>query len=235
MYYASPGQLAAVLPSTTPTGTGTITVTYNNQTSNAFAITVPASAFGIDTLYRTGSGGIVATVGSSVVLPTASASPGEVVTIWGSGLGADTANDDRTYPAKQDNLNDAQVYIGGVQATVAYAGRSQYPGLDQVNVTLPTEAAGLQTGCSISVVVIANGKSSNFGTLPINAGGGVCSDPELGINGTQIGRSGSETTIRSGSVSLFQITEPSVVAASRWKPEAQSLTTEYLRLREFRF
>src|ERR1700733_9981662 len=35
LYYPSATQLAAVLPSTTPVGTGTITVTYNGQTSAA--------------------------------------------------------------------------------------------------------------------------------------------------------------------------------------------------------
>ena len=41
----------------------------------------------------------MATVGQQpLIVPTASASPGQTITIWGSGLGADTANDDRTFP-----------------------------------------------------------------------------------------------------------------------------------------
>jgi uncharacterized protein (TIGR03437 family) len=232
IYYTSPTQIAAVLPSTTPAGTGTITVTYNGTASAPANIVVTPSAFGIDTLYGTGSGGIVATDNTtgSVIVPTASASPGEVLTIWGSGVGADTANNDSTYPQKSDNLQktyNVQVYIGGVAANVVYAGRSQYPGVDQVDITVPTEAAGLLVGCNVSVVVIASGIDSNFGTLPINPGGGVCADPALGITGTQIGQTGSQTTVKTGSVSLFQETSPAAVTAARPIPQAQSLTTTY--------
>jgi uncharacterized protein (TIGR03437 family) len=224
IYYASPTQIDAVLPSTTPAGSGTITVTYNGTASSQVPILVTPSAFGIDTLYGTGTGGIVATIGSSVIVPTASASPGQTITIWGSGLGADTANNDRTFPLKQDNLNDAQVYIGGIKATVSYAGRSQYPGVDQVNAVVPSVS-----GCGISVVVVANGRASNFGTLPVNAGGGVCSDPESGITGTDIGTLSGQTTVRSGSVSLFQETLPAVASAAQpaVKPEAQTFKTTY--------
>lgn len=224
IYYTSPGQVAAVLPSSTPAGSGTITVTYNGQASAPATILVAPSAFGIDTLYGTGSGAIVATIGASVIVPTASASPGQTITIWGSGLGADTANDDRTFPLKQDNLNNAQVYIGGAKATVAYAGRSQYPGVDQVNVVVPSVS-----GCGLSVVVVANGRASNFGTLPVNAGGGVCSDPESGITGTDIGTLGGQSTVKYGSVSLFQETSPSVASAAKpgAKPEAQTFKTTY--------
>ncbi len=179
IYFASPTQVNAVLPSTTPVGSGNITVTYNGTASAAFPIQVTKSAFGMDTLYGTGSGGIVGTVGASVIVPTASASPGQTITIWGSGLGADTANNDRTFPLKQDNLNDAKVYIGGVQAAVTYAGRSQYPGVDQIDVVVPASASS----CGNSVVVFANGVGSNWGTLPVNPGGGVCTDSVFGITG----------------------------------------------------
>jgi uncharacterized protein (TIGR03437 family) len=225
IYYTSPTQIAAVLPSSTPTGSGTLTVTYNGTPSASTPILVTASAFGIDTLYGTGTGGIVATVGKSDIVPTDSASPGQTITIWGSGLGADTANDDRTFPLKQDNLKNAQVFIGGISASVSYAGRSQYPGVDQVNAVVPSVS-----GCGISVVVVANGRASNFGTLPVNAGGGVCSDPESGITGTDIGTLGGQTTVRSGSVTLFQETSPATASASSsaMKPEAQTFKTTYV-------
>ena len=251
IYFTSAGQVDAVLPSTTPAGSGTITVTYNGTASAPFPIKVTKSAFGMDTLYGTGSGGIVATVGSTVIVPTASASPGQTITIWGSGLGADTANDDRTFPLKQDNLKNAQVYIGGVAATVTYDGRSQYPGVDQIDVVVPQlgatpafetasleghatpHASGFQGGCGISVVVVANGVDSNFGTLPVNPGGGVCTDPELGINGSDIGQTTSQSSYKFGGVSLFQETLPSETSAARPKPEAQQLTTTYVASASF--
>ena len=55
IYYAIPTQVAAVLPSTTPVGTGTITVKYKGQTGMA-PITVTKSAFGILTANGAGSG-----------------------------------------------------------------------------------------------------------------------------------------------------------------------------------
>lgn len=45
-YFVSPGQIAAILPSATPVGTGTITVTNGSQTSAPAPITVVESAFG---------------------------------------------------------------------------------------------------------------------------------------------------------------------------------------------
>jgi hypothetical protein len=49
IYYTSATQLAAVLPSTTPVGNGTITVTYNGAASAPAPIHVVASALGLDT------------------------------------------------------------------------------------------------------------------------------------------------------------------------------------------
>jgi uncharacterized protein (TIGR03437 family) len=241
IYYAIPTQVSAVLPSTTPVGTGTITVTYNGQSGSAPLI-VKKSAFGILTANSTGNGAITATnLQYQDITPTASAAPGQTIVLWGSGLGADTANNDRTYPMKQDNLNDATVYIGGVKADVLYAGRSVFPGVDQIDVTLPALGAspafetanlldrdgprassGFQGGCAISVAVVANGTVSNFGTLPINPGGGVCSDPELGITGT----SSTSGTVKTGVVELAEITRPTSDSAA-FKPRAQASTTSY--------
>ena len=187
IYYTSPTQVAAVLPSTTPVGTGTITVTSGTQTSAAAPIQVVQSAFGLDTLLGTGTGpGVVEDANFNVLLPSASATPGQSIILWGSGIGADTANDDNTYPQKQDDLTSAlglKVYIGGIQANVAYAGRSQYPGLDQINVTVPNNVA---LGCGVSVVVTAGTPliTSNVATIPVAASRGACSDPNIGISGT---------------------------------------------------
>ena len=43
LYYATPMSIAAVLPAATPTGTGTLTVTYNGNTSSAFTFQVVPS------------------------------------------------------------------------------------------------------------------------------------------------------------------------------------------------
>jgi uncharacterized protein (TIGR03437 family) len=47
LYFVSASQIAAILPSATPTGDGQITVTVSGQTSAPAAITVVQSAFGL--------------------------------------------------------------------------------------------------------------------------------------------------------------------------------------------
>jgi uncharacterized protein (TIGR03437 family) len=102
-YYAFPGQIAVVLPSNTPVGTGTITVTYNNQASAAFPLKVVASAFGFDYY-----GGTLAAVTDNadghLINIGNSAKPGETIVFWGAGLGADTKNTDLGPPTTYDNI-----------------------------------------------------------------------------------------------------------------------------------
>ena len=97
--YATPGQIAAVLPSSTPTGAATLTVTYNNTPSNSFSFQVVPSALGLNTYYGTGTGLITATNSTTGAAYnyTNSASPGEIVVLWASGLGADTADSDTVF------------------------------------------------------------------------------------------------------------------------------------------
>ncbi len=58
-----------------------------------------------------------------------------------------------------------QVYIAGQLAQLQYAGaQSQYQGLDQVNVTIPSSLAGMG---EVSVYLVADGKVSNMTTVNI--------------------------------------------------------------------
>jgi hypothetical protein len=103
------------------------------------------------------------------------------VTLWGSGVGGDAANtDETTYPQKQDNLTDIpiEVDIGGVAGSVTYRGRSQFPGVDQIDVQLPTT---VPTGCYVSVVVRSGNEVSNSTTIPIAASGSACTDTITGF------------------------------------------------------
>lgn len=92
MLYTLSTQVAAVVPSNTPIGTGTLTVTYNGQTSKSAPITVVKSSFGIFATNQSGSGqGVLQNVISQsnrpFNSPTASAQPGQVMILWGTGLG----------------------------------------------------------------------------------------------------------------------------------------------------
>jgi uncharacterized protein (TIGR03437 family) len=212
MYYATPTQIAAVLPSGTPTGTATITVTYNNAASNAFQFQVVPSALGLNTYYGTGSGLVVAVnaVSGTIYGYTNSAKPGDTIILFGSGLGADTADSDTVYTTSPHPVSTPlQIYFGGVAGTVAYGGSSGYPGYDQINVIIPANAP---TGCYVGLVAVtgsgAAATSSNFGSLPIASGGGECNDSIFGISGSTISTLGSQTTVRSGDVFVGQLIEP---------------------------
>ncbi len=56
LYYVTPTQIAGILPSAIPVGTGTITVNNNGQVSAAAVLTVRQSDFGILTLDGSGTG-----------------------------------------------------------------------------------------------------------------------------------------------------------------------------------
>jgi uncharacterized protein (TIGR03437 family) len=215
LYYTSPGQLAAVLPSNTPVGTGTLTVTNNGVASTAAAIQVVQSALGMDTYYGSGEGLIVATdLTGKLISYGNSAAPGQTVTIWGSGVGADTSNDDRTYPANTNNLTSIpfQMYIGGVQANVVYRGRSQYPGVDQVNVQIP---AAVGSGCYVAVAAVSGSVVSNSAVIPVHVGGGACLDTTLGVDGTTLQGIIPKDTFNFTIANLVQSTSTAGVQSTR--------------------
>src|ERR1700747_3383549 len=95
MYYATPTAIAAVLPSSTPAGNGTVTVTWKGTDSAPTQIQVVSTAVGLDTYYGTGIGLAVATDATSgpIFTTTTSAKPGQTIVLWGSGLGATTDSD----------------------------------------------------------------------------------------------------------------------------------------------
>ena len=175
LIYTSATQVAALLPSSTPVGTGTVTVSYNNQTSAPAAITVAASSFGIFTVNQAGSGpGVITDANYQVNLITYSARPGQVMVLWGTGLGPVTFDETQGAPVRDMRSVDLQVLVGGKQASILFAGRAPgFAGLDQINFTVP---AGVE-GCYVPVVVQTRDVVSNFATMAISASGGTCSDP----------------------------------------------------------
>jgi uncharacterized protein (TIGR03437 family) len=212
-YYAISTALAVVLPSNTPLGTAQVTVTYDNQMSNAFSFQVVASAPGFDTYYGTASGLGVATNNSTGILYNYNNSipPTTIVTLWGSGLGADPKRDAQyvTPPFAIDGL--AHVYVGGIDATIIYQGASGFPGLNQVDITIPANAP---TGCNVSLVgVTAAGEPTNFITLPI--GSGPCSDPLLGTSGGTLTTLSGQTTVNTGILFIDQDTTPQQQTAAK--------------------
>jgi uncharacterized protein (TIGR03437 family) len=177
LYSVSPTQIDAVLPGNTPVGTGTITVTYNGTASAAAPIVVAQSAFGILTYNGTLAGAYDGS--NNLITGTNAANPGQTIVIYGSGVGGDPKNDDKVFPQNQNDLTGIplQAYVGGVQATILYRGRSQFPGVDQINLTLPS--SGIPTGCYVSLMIVSGSVpfTSNGATIPVAASGKTCNDP----------------------------------------------------------
>src|SRR5579871_5572463 len=204
IYYTSPTQIAGVLPASTPVGTGTLTVTYKGVASNAATLVVVPAALGINTYYT--NNGVATDAASYALLTYAnSGTPGENIVLWTTGLGANPADSDTTLTSTPHAVSTPlQIYIGGVLAPILYQGSAGFPGVNQINVTIPQSAPN---GCWISLAAVSNGVLSNIATLPINSGGGQCVDSVTGLNGTQIAPSGSQT-LRTGLVALTQTTRP---------------------------
>ncbi len=211
MYYAWGSQLAFVLPSNTPVGNGTLTVDVNGQMVSS-PITVVASQFGLLNLNGQGSGPAAAEhLDYSFLTPNNAANPGETIILWGSGLGASSGSDTDLVPSggtpgTLTGTTPVQVWIGGQQGQVVYAGRSTFPGLDQVNVTLPDNVA---TGCFVSVYVSVDTGISNVATIPIApAGGRTCSDAN-GLSAQDIQNFYSKPDFKVGQIYLSRF-QPSI-------------------------
>jgi uncharacterized protein (TIGR03437 family) len=154
LQFVSPTQINALVPEdatgyhqvivTSPLGSTSLGVLFETASPSLFTFTEPSgSTLAIG--YRA-DGALLAT-GATVVA-------GDVITLFATGLGQ---------TERRGNLDWArlapEVTIGGVRATLLYAGRApEFPGLDQINVQVP---AGVQPGRRDIVV-----RSSNRATLP---------------------------------------------------------------------
>ena len=97
------------------------------------------------------------------------------------------------------------IYIGGIQANVLYAGDSGYPGLNQIDVAVP---ATVTPGCQVSLIVVsgagANLVPSNETAIAVDPSGAACTDSIFGITGTTLSTLAGQTTVKVGSLFLFQ-------------------------------
>jgi uncharacterized protein (TIGR03437 family) len=177
--FVGPGQINALLPSTTPTGPATLTVTTSNGTSAAANFNVVDHSFGINSVNQSGAGvGIIDNSTYKLITENSAAQAGDVIIIWGTGLGKVSGNEqDGPLPGNQPNIH-AKVYIGAEQATINYQGRSGCcAGVDQIAVVVPSGV----TGCHVPIAVQIDGDNdivSNWVTTSIAAPNAnrVCSD-----------------------------------------------------------
>jgi len=178
MIYTSFGQVAAILPSNTPVGTASISVAYNGQTDpsgfSTTQVTVATSSVGIYTTTSSGLGAGVFTNAIDGTLKTLSdsAKPGELVFVWGTGIGP-IGTPDNVLPTSFPSFPNVQVWVAGQAAQIYYAGRSGCcSGVDETAFYVPAGA----NGCNVPVTLVSGGSSSNTVTMPVSASGGPCSD-----------------------------------------------------------
>ena len=192
MYYTSAGQVAGVLPSNTPVGTGTVTVTHNGATSAAAPVTVVQSNAGIFTTPAGGAGAAVVTYPDYSVVSSipgnpcggpntvcGAANPKDVLTLWLTGLGPVSAPDSSgPQPGNMASL-PLKLFIGGVQAPVSYQGRSGCCiGVDQVVFTVPDN---VPTGCAVPLFLQIDTQISNYSWISVANGSRTCTptDPSI--------------------------------------------------------
>ncbi|MBI1353659.1 MAG: hypothetical protein GC160_04880 [Acidobacteria bacterium] len=189
--FVSEAQVNAIMPSNAPIGPATLRIRFDDRDGNANSVpvdvTIAPSAVGLFTVNASGRGPAIANNYVSAAdqplnSTERSARPGQVITLWATGLGA-IAGADNLRPLDAGAVVDLsaqaglEVFVGGAKATnVLYAGRSpEFAGLDQIVVEVPSDAS---EGCYAPLWFrVAGGVVSNVATLSIDADGGRCDDP----------------------------------------------------------
>ncbi len=174
--YVSANQVNAIMPSTAPLGPVSVRVLVNNGKSNSAPVRVGTNSLSLFTVRGTGAGpGVIFNFVSQSQQPLnsldAPAKPGQVVTLWGTGLGP--VPQDNVAPTAGDLPVNVEVYVGGQTAQKMYSGRSPCcAGDDQIVFQVPASAP---TGCWVPVYVrVAGQVVSNAVTMAITSDGSSC-------------------------------------------------------------
>ncbi|HWC97306.1 MAG TPA: IPT/TIG domain-containing protein [Candidatus Sulfopaludibacter sp.] len=215
MYYTSAGQIAALLPSNTPTGTGTISVTYSGQAGAAVPITVTANNLGIFTVTSDGAGAGIVTYADYSLVSTVkaancggvyttcgAANPGDTLILWATGFGPVNGSDAAgTGLGVNQTAVPLTLWLGGVQSTVIYQGRSGCCiGEDQIVFTVP---ANVPTGCAVPLVVQIGNLVSNTVVMPIAAAGSrTCTAANPAITASAVQQLSGSAPLAFGTISL---------------------------------
>ena len=177
--FVSANQINAILPSNTPLGTASLRVGFGGRTSASVQIEVVENAPGI---YAISSGGygpaVVQNFNTDLDQPVNSldtaAARGQVITIWGTGLGR-VPFADNVAPTALNLEVPVTITIGERDALRLYAGRSPCcSGVDQIVVRIPEDAP---LGCYVPLRIKAGNAVSNTVTMAIAATAGArCTD-----------------------------------------------------------
>lgn len=146
IYFVSANQLSVLVPFATSGNTAEIVVRNAGVESNRVTVPVSRTSPGIYSQPQNGIGaGAILRQNNSLLTATNRASRGETIQIYLTGLGAlnppladGVAASTTTLSFVEANVN---VYIGGIKATVSFAGAAPgFAGLYQLNVIVPNTA-----------------------------------------------------------------------------------------------
>jgi len=172
LYYVSPNQINLVIPSSTAFGLATLTVTNGGGSTASGVILITYTAPGIYAANQNGKGVAAAQIlevsptgvqtfydasqydaGSSQYQPNPcamSAANSYYLILYGTGL-------------RLGKTGQVTATVAGMPATITYAGaQPSWPGLDQINLQLPSGLAGSGT---VNVVVTVAGQAANTVTV----------------------------------------------------------------------
>ena len=195
MVYSLLGTAAAILPSNTPTGPATVTLTFNKVVTPFPAqVTVVPSAIGLYTSSSSGLGpGPVTALNGVLKTFVAASKSSDIATVWGTGLGP-ISGPDANVPSAFPNFPGVEVFVGTQSAKVIYAGRSGCcVGVDQISFEVPSGV----TGCFVPLAVRTSGGISNFMSFAVSNDGGPCSDtaPTIPVNLMNQAAAGQSITV----------------------------------------
>ncbi|MBI1786141.1 MAG: hypothetical protein HYR60_01145 [Acidobacteria bacterium] len=206
MVYAQNSFVTGVVPSNTPLGDATVTLTYKGRMTAPLPITIVTTSVGIRTLNDNGSGPAKAWTAppdtvlrpDPAILQTAntlnqSAKPGQLVIVQAAGLGP--AAFDETQNLSQELSVPADVIAGNKLAAVVYELRVTQ-GSDYIVFKLPDDAP---EGCYVPIAIRAGGVTSNAASISVSAAGGSCSDA------TGLAASDIDAAQKSGQISMGTI------------------------------
>jgi uncharacterized protein (TIGR03437 family) len=178
--FVSAGQINALMPSNAPLGAVSVQVTVNGTRGTLAPARIVTSSFGVFAINSGGTGpgvmqNYVSATQQPINAPGTAAKPGQLITLYGTGLGP-ALNADNVAPTAGNLPTQVDVLVGGQAAAIAYSGRSPCcAGLDQIVFTVPGNAP---LGCWVPLQIRTGGATlSNTVTMAISSDGSPCSDP----------------------------------------------------------
>lgn len=176
--FVSSYQINVILPSEVPTGVAQVIVSYNGQSSAPFPVLVVTTDFGAFFQVVKGNDVAVAQNYANGAYPLNSPSkpthPGDIVIVWGTGLGGINGPDNVPPGNNATDMTNVpvEITVGGVAAQRLYAGRQpQSPAVDNVYFKVPD---GVPYGCLVPVAITAGGVAANVVNIAITADGSPC-------------------------------------------------------------